>query len=172
MGHRKCEQVQTPDGSWKCMRCGKTTLKEMELSCVASTSNATVRNNMMSLANRYYKERKIWMEAGKPYRTEEEMAAIYEVCKECPFFEKTTGPGGKCGVCGCYLSPTRYYANKISWATTSCPDEPKKWNRSENPQHLDVEHDESSHDFLEPSLQENVQSPFKGRRGGGGCCGK
>ena len=170
-GFRKCQQVQLPDGSWKCMRCGKSTMKKMTLSCLVSDNDKTVKKNMRSLANRYYKERKAWIEAGKPYRDKEEMERVYNICQECPFFQRSNiRHGGKCGLCGCLLSAKGYKMNKIAWATTSCPDEPRRWEASKNPQKIDIEHDESSHDFLEDSHRDDLKSNIW-RRKRGRCCG-
>lgn len=44
-----------------------------------------------------------------------------EICNGCPnLTEHST-----CSLCGCFM-PT-----KAKWATSSCPDDPPKWNRHE-----------------------------------------
>jgi len=42
-------------------------------------------------------------------------------CKKCPHLS----PELKCGLCGCTMTV------KAKWASTSCPDNPKKWTRDE-----------------------------------------
>lgn len=78
----------------------------------------------------YLEERKKWKEAGKPYRTKEEMERIHSICKSCPLFEAGGGylPGyDRCGECGCQLHPKSRKLNKIAWGTTECPLETPKW---------------------------------------------
>jgi hypothetical protein len=68
-----------------------------------------------------------WALHGFPIRNKEEMADIFEICEDCPEFERYA-PGctfGTCKVCGCNLDKEDRGRNKIAWATTRCP--LKKW---------------------------------------------
>ncbi len=82
--------------------------------------------DLASLTNRFFEERAKWVQEGKQYRTPARMNEIFEICKGCPFFE-SEGEAGSCGICGCRLSPTDKFINKIAWATTECPHAPPKW---------------------------------------------
>jgi len=60
-----------------------------------------------------------WMAAGKPVRSDEETARLYEICESnvCGFFRN-----GDCGVCGCKVSrdgEAPLIKNRM--ATESCP---------------------------------------------------
>lgn len=49
-------------------------------------------------------------------RTEDEIAAVLEICKAC---EKFNGQG--CNVCGCNCSGQQVFMNKLAWASEHCP---------------------------------------------------
>lgn len=121
----------------------------------------------ISLAARFFTERTKWVQAGKPYRSDERMAEVFAICKECPFFNKETENGGSCGICGCKLSPTDKFLNKIAWATTECPLESPKW-APEPPQ---VKIGMFSQPFV-PVAQEAPQTIIEPPTGGCGCGGK
>lgn len=75
-------------------------------------------------------ERKKWIEAGKPMRSEEEIKRIHDLCSQCPMFRKKEGHISgydKCGICECNLHPTSKTLNKIAWATTECPKDDPEW---------------------------------------------
>ena len=58
-----------------------------------------------------------WEQAGKPVRTDEQVAAILEVCKGCKHFT-----GTKCKVCGCRVNVGPHaIINKARMATERCP---------------------------------------------------
>lgn len=62
-----------------------------------------------------------WERAGKPVRSDEQVAAILEVCKGCKHFT-----GSKCKVCGCRLNVGQHaIINKARMATERCPR--RKW---------------------------------------------
>ncbi len=68
------------------------------------------------LAKNYATERKKWVEAGKPVRTDERILQIYnEKCEPCDFRRKN-----RCGFCGCFIKPKGTKLNKIAWGTTRC----------------------------------------------------
>jgi hypothetical protein len=74
----------------------------------------------------YLAELKKWEEAGKPTRSIDRIKELYEVCKSCPNYFDTFGIGGRCNLCGCLIN-TGVALNKLSLATTKCPDDPPKW---------------------------------------------
>lgn len=59
-----------------------------------------------------------WVAAGRPVRTEAEVARIYDQeCKPCPHFDR-----GICRACGCRVRRKgRSVANKIRMGTEHCP---------------------------------------------------
>jgi hypothetical protein len=64
-----------------------------------------------------------WNKEGRPLRSAEEIADIYDnVCAKCPFFKKD-----HCGLCGCGIKRDGTFLNKLAFATESCPDNPSRW---------------------------------------------
>ena len=81
---------------------------------------------LMDRAARYALERAIWVKAGKPYRSESEINAIFtDICEPCESFQRKSDIRGICALCGCRLRNKGKYLNKIAWGTTKCPD--GKW---------------------------------------------
>lgn len=79
--------------------------------------------NMIALWKRYKESTKIWESAGKPLRSDEDIARIYdEHCQPCEHRQKS-----RCGICGCFLKRVGTKLNKIARATDRCPLEPPKW---------------------------------------------
>lgn len=79
---------------------------------------------------RYRQEKEQWKNAGKPMRSDERVAEIFDNhCKPCenyipiPLLEDR----GQCAVCTCLLSKDDDNMNKIRWATTKCPLPEPKW---------------------------------------------
>lgn len=72
--------------------------------------------------------RQKWRAAGKPERTDEEVAQVMEICKTCPFFQSLNNrlSLGRCTKCGCQLNLGRSL-NKIRFATEGCPLHEPKW---------------------------------------------
>ena len=64
---------------------------------------------------------------GKPLRTSMQIANIYNICSNCPNFEKVAPGEGDCGICGCTIKAEGTTLNKAAWATTKCPDKPPRW---------------------------------------------
>lgn len=79
--------------------------------------------NTITLFNRFMSARDKWIKAGRPERTDEEVAHIYDAfCKPCKFLQN-----GSCKLCGCLINRERKYLNKLRWATEQCPHEPPFW---------------------------------------------
>jgi hypothetical protein len=67
----------------------------------------------------------VWISFGMPYRTYEEINYLYyNQCQRCPSFENDG-----CKICGCRVVPNELSPlNKLSMATTNCPDpDNPKW---------------------------------------------
>ena len=68
-----------------------------------------------------YREAKCkWIAAGRPVRSAEETAYLYQLCKGCV---NISNDRTVCMSCGCPVRPnnTRPKANKIAMATEHCP---------------------------------------------------
>lgn len=72
-----------------------------------------------------------WRLAGKPTRSKESVLKLFEICRDCEHFIKYKHNFGECNICGCNIKKDHedLNFNKLSWATTKCPDNPPKWNR-------------------------------------------
>lgn len=72
---------------------------------------------------RFVQESNAWAAAGRPLRPPARVLELYEtVCTPCEHFG-----GDKCNFCGCNISATGKFANKLAWATTRCPLDPPKF---------------------------------------------
>jgi len=95
---------------------------------VNDASDIKLSHSLPELIRNFRKERKKWLNAGRPLRTQKQMHTIFEdICSKCDYFEPTGKDKGKCQRCGCRLSKDGIMLNKIAWATTQCPDDPPKW---------------------------------------------
>src|SRR5690606_33576924 len=75
--------------------------------------------DIVSLYQRYLREKEVWKLAGKPERSQEEIDLIINLyCKPCNRYNAVTG---QCGKCGCVLT------YKVKMATSQCPE--GKWFR-------------------------------------------
>jgi hypothetical protein len=66
--------------------------------------------------------RRKWVAAGKPQRSPEQIAEIFDtICTPCEHFRPTGDGKGTCDKCGCRLKRQGGLLNKILMATESCP---------------------------------------------------
>lgn len=76
----------------------------------------------------YKEENRKWNDSGNPLRTPERINELFQICSQCPHFVKlpliTTG---QCSICSCFIKQHSNTLNKLAWATTECPDSPKRW---------------------------------------------
>jgi hypothetical protein len=90
------------------------------------------QNGLFKKAEDYLQARKKWAGAGKPMRSDERIAEVFQICESCPhIIPNTQDEGGQCGICGCWLYPQVGLVNKIQWATEKCPLSPPKWDAEE-----------------------------------------
>jgi len=84
----------------------------------ANTKEADAAGTWLGRASRYVSAAARWQAAGRPERSAEEVAAIYEqVCQPCEYFRQ-----GSCGKCGCRIAKSgAALANKIRMQTENCP---------------------------------------------------
>jgi hypothetical protein len=79
------------------------------------------------------------------------------VCKGCPNYFDTFGIGGRCNLCGCLIN-TGMTLNKLSLATTRCPDDPPKWTEElEQEKNIVVEKTDTIK-IEKPQIQQNDES--------------
>lgn len=122
---------------------------------------------MMNKIKKFLLEQAKWIKSGQPYRTEEKIQEIFNLCKTCEHFLKNKKENeGNCGICGCRLTESKQYMSKNSWATTRCPLEEPKW--VEEPEYQNIEVSEKEIKVVEQQ-PEKITAPKKH----GGCgCGK
>ena len=82
--------------------------------------------------SRYLDARSKWIAAGKPTRSDAEVASLFVICKACPSYKPHGRRYGKCKLCGCSLNLGKTL-NKLRWATEACPDEPPRWTATVTP---------------------------------------
>lgn len=78
----------------------------------------------LTYARRYAKAITKWVAAGKPKRSDEDVARILAICQsnECGKYAVNALIGGRCTVCGCRVNSSQMaLANKIRMATEECP---------------------------------------------------
>jgi hypothetical protein len=69
-----------------------------------------------------------WIAAGRPMRSDDQMAEIFAICESCEFFVgRVNGGEGVCRLCGCNLKRIGGILNKIRMATETCPANPPRW---------------------------------------------
>ncbi len=109
----------------------------------------------------YREEKKKWIEANEPVRTDEKVLELYNICADCenytplPLFKDR----GQCKICTCLLSKDGDRMNKLRWATTKCPLEEPKW----------LEEEEYRQEKSEPEPKQIGPDPHRGRNKGCGC---
>lgn len=55
---------------------------------------------------------------GFPKSTKAEILYRYSICQQCDKFNKAKN---QCDVCGCFLSTSKKFLNKLAWADQECP---------------------------------------------------
>jgi len=124
-----------------------------------------MKSNIFQRGSQYLDERRRWVEAGKPLRSEERIAEIFEICSKntCgQYIEKGEGVG-QCGLCGCNLKKRGTLLNKISWANTSCPMEEPLWGPEEG-----IAQEKNKDDNISLSLSKEEKAEAR-KKGGCGC---
>lgn len=95
-----------------------------------ATSQMTAEPGMIAKAWNYSEAVARWKLAGSPTRSQQEIDAILEICRACPFYTNNGRP--RCKKCGCSVNnQPNGIANKIAMATESCPLDPPKWSATE-----------------------------------------
>ncbi len=68
------------------------------------------------------------IKAGSPVTSPSDYAERLRTCNACPHLIREDF---RCGKCGCLLE------HKAKWATSTCPDEPKRWGSTHTPKIAD-----------------------------------
>lgn len=122
--HRRNKNQQ-----WECVVCGATHIAHIDrtyaacpLCAIAAARDAT-QDGIVAKAGRMASAYKRWVMAGRPVRSPERIAEIFDtLCKPCEFFKPTRNPNdGSCEKCGCSLKRRGKLMNKIRLASESCP---------------------------------------------------
>jgi len=133
---------------------------------------------------RYRHARARWIAAGRPLRTSEEIATLFdEHCKGCSHFTGTS-----CDICSCRIARHGTLLNKLAWPTEQCPYNPPKWHPDptkikkhcltakdkDEIKQLEIQAKELAQDIQESSLhvkkQDNTPIQNKPVRSGCGRC--
>ena len=134
-----------------CIRKGNATQGTM-------VKTGIVLPSATELAKNYLKERKKWVEAGKPVRTDGRILQIYnDKCEPCDFRRE-----GRCGLCGCFVKPKGTIFNKIAWGTTKCAFwRSPFWTEETDPNNLRNATQEEIDAFNEEETEEAVQQDIE-----------
>lgn len=172
------EVTQNEDGSYTntCQRCGVVRHSKGQYyvrNCDVKTE--ILAQDIVSLGLRLAEERRKWVQSGKPYRTAERIAEIFdEKCKPCEFFNQEGESKGSCGVCGCRLLREGKFLNKLAWATTQCPLTPPKWESETIPSKPKGVFSSTNNNLPEKLVVESQEKPTQQtiespKEGGCGC---
>ena len=72
--------------------------------------------SLLHKINKYRHARSKWIAAGRPLRTDERIAEIWDNhCSKCDKRE-----ADKCSMCGCFIRRNGVILNKIAWGTERC----------------------------------------------------
>lgn len=105
-------EVIDDEVSWQCAVCGfigTTTIRNVGRYC-----DVREPPTIAELIATYRRERKAWIDAGKPLRTPAQIQECEAICNSCPAQFFTLGKE-RCRDCGCFLNVAR------QWATKHCP---------------------------------------------------
>ena len=111
-GKEKITTIEEPE----CPECGKAVEEFMEKHPDGMVANF---RKMSRKALKYSTALKRWIAAGRPVRSEDEVATIHEICKKCDLYDSEHG---SCKGCGCRVNISKVaVVNKIKMATEHCP---------------------------------------------------
>lgn len=90
---------------------------------------------MPAMGRRWIKALQKWVKAGRPVRSQEEIARLHAICVRCKFYK-----ADRCLLCGCAVSkqPVKAFGliktssamfNKLKMATEKCPK--NKWRKQQ-----------------------------------------
>jgi hypothetical protein len=133
--YERCDFESVPTkkaGCWRhtCQRCGFAIITERPKAVArcARPLPQPLSDQGPTLWQRiwnYVKAKQRWEKAGKPLRSPERVAEIYEQhCAKCPYFKDEVCNHIRCG---CPVKKETLTRNKIEWATESCPLDSPKW---------------------------------------------
>ena len=79
-----------------------------------------VRPSVGQRLTNYQRAREKWEEAGKPERTDDQVAALRVICtsNKCGLFDGTVCTHE---TCGCPVARPGIFGDKLRWATEACP---------------------------------------------------
>lgn len=74
--------------------------------------------SVYKMVRSFVKEAVKYAKEGAPHVTAKQYEQRISACFSCPHLKEDTE---RCGLCGCLVE------QKAKWATTTCPDNPKRW---------------------------------------------
>lgn len=121
---------------------------------------------MFEKGKQFLAELAAWIKAGRPVRSKNEVAELFEKCSsnKCGYYSRGNNIEGSCKSCGCRLSAriSKLKPNKLHWATTSCPE--GHWESEIEPMKITP---------LDIEIAEMEAEGLEKKKSGGGCgCGK
>lgn len=126
-------EIDAPDANGRrrvrCSVCGFTTLPtgspldRIFLECGGPTQFPDEAAGIAQKVGAFTLAVQKWIAAGRPFRDEQQIAAIFEVCAGCPKFRPNKGSEdrGYCRACGCRVRRQGGLLNKIKMLTENCP---------------------------------------------------
>lgn len=116
--HRNCPARMTPEA--KAEREAEQAKQQAEVTEAAKAFAAiTGEPGIVEKAAHYAAALLRWAAAGRPVRTDEEVAAIVAICETC---EKWNADKAACKICGCGVSLKGWAVrNKAKMRTEACP---------------------------------------------------
>lgn len=115
--------------SWKCPHCDFSTAATVKppVHCVCGhvdytpgTPQDPVPPSILQMGRNYARAYIRWRAARppRPVRSDQDVEAIREICRDCEKYEEHTG---KCTACRCPVSKGSVIGDKVKWATEHCP---------------------------------------------------
>lgn len=106
-------------------------LEKHDIAKLLNAPVSRIKHKMRSMAAQgisYVAARNEFVGEGRPERTPEMIKDIfYGKCQPCEHYQPDEG---RCGLCSCHVHDgTKDGPNKLLWATTYCPDKPRRWDR-------------------------------------------
>jgi hypothetical protein len=115
-----CQCTKTEYCQRNCMIVGKTNRKRCEAGLLKPNCGQATAPGIVQMGLSFISSATQHVRGGMKKRPLEEVQRIFDICKSCEHYAN-----GSCKKCGCKLT------TKVSWAVTSCPLNPPKWNRYE-----------------------------------------
>lgn len=118
------------DGVYICTNCGRTVkYPNFQRKCRKKVEKieGNIEPGILAKVVHFTKAVTNHVVAGSPKCTQEEIDKRYEICKGCELFKNNTCTHSSCG---CQVTDSQIFRNKLAWADQECP--LGKWKRTDN----------------------------------------